>query len=258
MLVDSHCHIHEADFPIGLDEVLNAAKAADVQKMITIGTDESSSRRAIDLAVQQDNIWATVGVHPHSASSGCEFLDSIDFTANPKIVAIGETGLDYHYDFSPHKIQQELLRQQLIIAIKVDLPVVFHVREAFDDFWMIFDEMADVAQKQGQKLRGVIHSFSDNLDNLQKALKRGLYIGVNGIATFTKDETQLGAFRAVPLEKLLIETDAPYLAPKGKRGQINQPAYVRDVAKWLAEFYKIDFNELVTQTTKNAHKLFGV
>ena len=254
-LIDSHCHIHDADFPLPTDEVLALAKQAGVAQMVVIGTNEQSSRRAVAFANQHAQIWAAVGTHPHDASAGCGYLRALDLT-DPKIVAIGEIGLDYHYDFSPREVQQRVLRQQLAVAIEADLPVVFHVREAFDDFWPIFDQMAMRAQADGRVLRGVVHSFSDNLANLQMALERNLYVGVNGIATFTKDETQLKAFRAVPLEKLLIETDAPYLAPKGRRGQPNQPAYVREVAEWLAEFYGVELAELATVTTANARRVF--
>lgn len=256
-LIDSHCHIHNADFPVSVDEVLTAAQQAGVVQMIVIGADEASSRRALEFARAHDNVVATVGVHPHDASAGCQFLQALDL-ADPQIVAIGEIGLDYHYDFSPRDKQQAVLKQQLLVAIAADLPVVFHVREAFDDFWPIFDWAAAQARAQGRVLRGVVHSFSDNLTNLQAALEQDLYIGVNGIATFTKDQTQLEAFRAVPLEKLLIETDAPYLAPKGHRGKPNQPAYVRSVAEWLAEFYGVELTELAAVTTANARALFGI
>jgi hydrolase, tatD family len=256
-LIDSHCHIHDADFPVPTDEVLALAEQAGVAQMVVIGTNEQSSRRAVEFAKSHEQIWATVGTHPHDASAGCEYLRTLDLT-DPKIVAIGEIGLDYHYDFSPREVQQQVLRQQLMVAIEADLPIVFHVREAFDDFWPIFDEMAMRAQAKGRVLRGVVHSFSDNLVNLQMALERGLYIGVNGIATFTKDKSQLEAFRAVPLDKLLIETDAPYLAPKGRRGKPNQPAYVREVAEWLADFYGVELAELATVTMANARRLFGI
>lgn len=256
-LIDSHCHIHNADFPLSVDEVLAAAKQAGVVQMIVIGADKESSRRAVEFARTHDNVVATVGVHPHDASAGCEFLQALDLS-DPQIVAIGEIGLDYHYDFSPRQVQQAVLRQQLAFAIEADLPVVFHVREAFDDFWPIFDQAAAEARSQGRVLRGVVHSFSDNLTNLQAALERGLYVGVNGIATFTKNQAQLEAFRAVPLQKLLIETDAPYLAPKGHRGKSNQPAYVRDVAVWLADFYGVELAELAAVTTANARELFGI
>lgn len=257
-LIDSHCHIHDADFPIAIDESLQAAHLAGVTQMVTIGTDEASSLAAVKFARQHDEVFATVGVHPHEASVGCDFLKNLDFAAESKIVAIGEIGLDYHYDFSARDVQRELLKRQLGLAIELDLPVVFHVREAFDDFWPIFDQAATLARARGRELRGVLHSFSDNLANLEMALERNLCIGVNGIATFTKDKTQLEAFKQIPLERLLIETDAPYLAPKGKRGQPNQPAYVRDVAEWLAEFYAVSLAELAEATTKNARELFRI
>lgn len=247
-LVDSHCHIHDADFPLKISEVMMAARAAAVTKMIVIGADKESSLRGLDFARQYENVWTTVGVHPHEAKFGCEFLYKIDLD-EVNIVAIGEIGLDYHYDFSSRDQQKEALVKQLEIVKGAGLPVVFHVREAYDDFWPIYDQF---------RVPGVIHSFSDNLENLNKALARGLYIGVNGIATFTKDEAQLEAFSRIPLERLLVETDAPFLAPKGRRGQTNQPAYVRDVAQWLAEFYGVEFEKLAIQTTNNARELFGI
>lgn len=246
--VDSHCHIHDADFPLGISEVMMAARDAVVTKMIVIGTDEISSNRALDFAHDHENVWAAVGVHPHDAKSGCDFLEKIDFT-DPKIVAVGEIGLDYHYNFSSHDQQKEVLIKQLEMAKSIDLPVVFHVREAFDDFWPIYDQF---------QVAGVLHSYSDNLKNLTEALSRGLYIGVNGIATFTKKSEQLEAFSRIPLERLLVETDAPFLSPKGRRGQVNQPAYVRDIAQWLAEFYGVEFEKLAMSTTKNSEVLFGI
>lgn len=253
MLIDSHCHLHEADFPIDQAEALQLAREVGVKQIIVIGTDKQSSLAAVEFSRQHEGVFATVGVHPHEASGGCDFLKQIDFKTEPKIVAIGEIGLDYHYDFSPREVQRAVFREQLALAIKQNLPVVFHVREAFSDFWQIFDEMTT----NRQKIRGVVHSFSDNLANLEQALERGLYIGVNGIATFTKDTAQLEAFAKIPLNRLLIETDAPYLAPKGKRGQTNQPAFVYDIAKWLAEFYGISFDQLAATTTANAKELFG-
>lgn len=247
MLIDTHCHIHDADYPLPVDEVLAAAQQAGVEQMIVIGTDEASSRQAVEFASQHDGIWATIGAHPHEARHGAAFMTELLASQPAKLVAIGEIGLDYHYNFSDPEQQQTILHQQLALAQRYQLPVVFHVREAFADFWPIYDQY---------QVPGVLHSYSDNLTNLQLGLERGLYIGVNGLATFTKSAEQLAAYQAIPLERLLLETDAPYLAPTGKRSRPNQPAYVKEIADWLAEFYKVELAALSQQTTANARKLF--
>ncbi len=251
-LIDSHCHIHDREFfPDGGETELKTARDNNIKQLIVIGTDEQSSLEAIDFANKHQDVFCAIGSHPHEAKHGLEYLDKIDFT-NPKIVAIGEIGLDYHYNHSPKQAQKQILIEQIKLALKHDLPIVFHVREAFDDLWPILDQF------EGQNIRGVIHSFTDNEANLKEALKRGFYIGVNGIATFTKDQKQLEAFAQIPLDRLLLETDAPFLAPKPHRGKTNQPAYVADVAQFLAELYQVELDQLISQTTKNAKKLFDI
>lgn len=247
MLIDTHCHIHDTDYPLPAEEVLTAAHQAGVEQMIVIGTDEASSRQALQFASQHDGVWATIGIHPHDAKHGATFMTKLLASQPAKLVAIGEIGLDYHYNFSDPEQQQVILHQQLALAKDYQLPVVFHVREAFADFWSIYDQY---------QVPGVLHSYSDNLANLHMGLERGLYIGVNGLATFTKSVEQLAAYRAIPLDRLLLETDAPYLAPAGKRGRPNQPAYVKKIADWLATFYEVELAVLSQQTTANARKLF--
>ena len=248
-LIDSHCHIADCDFPLPQNEVLTAAAAAHVVKMITIGTDEMSSRQAVKFASQHSNVWASVGVHPHTAQNGVAFLQQLDFS-NPKIVAVGEIGLDYHYDFSPREVQQQVLRQQIELGLEYNLPIIFHVREAFADFWKI---VADYTIP-----RAVVHSFSDNLANLEQILAKNWFIGVNGLVTFTKDTTQKQAFAAIPLEKLLLETDAPYMTPVPLRGRPNQPAYVTKVAEFLAAERQITLEKLAETTSQNAELLFSL
>jgi TatD DNase family protein len=167
-----------------------------------------------------------------------------------KVVAVGECGLDYYYEHSSKDDQIKVLKFQMALAEDAGLPLIFHVREAFDDFWPVFDEF--------KGLRGVLHSFTDSAENMRKGIERGLYIGVNGIATFAKDPAQLEVYKNVPLEKLLMETDAPFLTPAPYRGTINQPKHVGAVAGFMAELRGIDRAELARQTTANAIQLFGV
>jgi TatD DNase family protein len=168
----------------------------------------------------------------------------------PKVVAIGECGLDYYYGHSPKEKQIEVMKFQIELAMKHDLPVIFHVRDAFDDFWPVFDSYTGV--------RGVLHSFTDSAENLHKAMARDLYIGVNGIATFAKKPEQLAVYREVPLQKLLLETDAPFLTPVPYRGNINEPKRVRTIMEFLAGLRGEDRDVLARATTRNVQKLFGI
>ncbi|HYG83542.1 MAG TPA: TatD family hydrolase [Verrucomicrobiae bacterium] len=249
--VDTHCHIHEANYPIDAEAAFQRARQAGVEKILCIGTDVESSTQAIKWA-ERDNVWAVVGIHPHEAvtNSFAELQKLFESHDTSKIVGIGECGLDYFYEHSPREAQITLLHQHLELAQKHNLPVSFHVREAFTDFWPIFDQYPG--------LRGVLHSFTDTKDNLEKALARGLYIGVNGISTFTKSEAQKNMFASIPLEKMLLETDAPFLTPVPKRGTINEPAFVTLVAKFQANLRSINLEELSQATSQNATDLFSI
>ena len=248
MFVDTHCHIHEA-YELSVDEVLARATEAEVTRLLCVGTSEESSRLAI--AFTQSGryaAYAAVGVHPHDTKNS--HADIAELAQNDRVVAIGEVGLDYFYTHSDKQTQIAALKAQLRVATDNNLPVIFHVREAFDDFWPIFDSF--------EGLRGVLHSFTDSAENLQKALDRGLYIGVNGISTFTKDEDQQAMFDAIPLESLVLETDAPFLTPKPYRGKINEPAYVRIIAEHLAARRGLSLEEIAQATTHNATALFAL
>jgi TatD DNase family protein len=258
MLVDTHCHIHESDFPLDRGETLAAARAAGVEKLICVGTDLKSSRDAVEFANEHDNVFATLGVHPHEAkttasSELAKELDAILARTEliEKVVGIGEIGLDYFYNHSPREMQIEMLNQQIELALKHDLPIAFHVRDAFVDFWPIFDNFGD-------KIRGVVHSFTDDVANMEKALARGLFVGVNGIATFNKKPSLLTVHRELPLDRMLLETDAPFLAPMPFRGQPNQPAYVPKIVEFLAELRSETYDEIAGATTRNAEILFHV
>lgn len=255
MLIDTHCHIHEADYPLDIDEVIAHAHESGVAKMICVGTNEESSRLAVEFAASHKGFYATVGVHPHDTKDGWEKIAGLlkgntAAAAGSQIVAVGEIGLDYFYTHSPREVQIKALEAQIDLALRHNLPINFHVREAFDDFWPIVDNFSGI--------RGVLHSFTDNQANLSEGLKRGLLIGVNGISTFTKDENQRQMFASIPIDKLVLETDAPFLTPNPFRGKVNEPAFVKNVAEFHASIRNMSLSEISAITTANATALFAL
>lgn len=251
MLIDTHCHIHESYYSLDVNEVIDRAHLAGVEKMICVGTDEASSLAAVDFAASHNGVFATVGFHPHEAKFFDEkFYGKID-TENPLILAVGEIGLDYHYDHSPRDLQVKALESQIDFAIKSDLPIVFHVREAFDDFWPIFDNFAS-----NGRIKAVLHGFTDSSKNAGEALDRGLYFGVNGFSTFVKSEDQKSVYSSIPLENIILETDAPFLTPLPFRGRINEPAYVKNIAEYHSVDRGVSFQKIAEITTANAYNLF--
>lgn len=268
--VDTHCHIHEAlHAEAGTDatralwhkagqprpaELIQNASDVGVKKILCVGTTYADSRLAVAFAHEHGSCWAAIGVHPHEAAGHLANPKMWnEFTAlakQPKVVAVGECGLDYYYGHSPKKQQQIMLRQQIELALKHDLPFVFHVRDAFTDFWKIIDEYKGV--------RGVVHSFSAGQAELEQVLARGLYVGLNGIMTFTKQQEQLDAAKVVPIERLLLETDAPFLTPKPFRGKVCEPKHVRVTAEFLAALRGEPLEKLARVTTANARHLFSI
>lgn len=251
LLVDTHCHIHDSEFyPENREQAYKQSLDAGVA-MVCVGTDVRSSNEAVGFAASHAWCYPIVGVHPHDthASDILAIADLLrrDDTA---IIGIGEIGLDYYYNHSPKNVQRAALEAQIQLALDHKLPISFHIREAFDDFWPIFDNFKGI--------RGVMHSFTDNAANLQKGLERGLYVGVNGICTFTKDAVQRDLLTSVPLDRLLLETDAPFLTPAPLRGKMNIPAYVGSVAEFQAHARKLSLETLARATTTNAEVLFGV
>lgn len=251
-LTDTHCHIHEsgyADQPGALER----SRDAGVHRLVCVGTDEVTSAEAAHFAAAYENVWASVGLHPHDATSGAAAVAELERLLKSDarrgdIVAIGECGLDYFYDNSPRETQIEMLHAQLRLAQKYDKPVIFHVREAFDDFWPIFDSY--------EGLRGVVHSFTDGTENLQRILERGLYVGVNGIATFARDRQEV--YAQIPLDRLVLETDAPFLTPVPLRGNVNEPAFITHVAHHIANLQSINLQELSRATERNATTIFSI
>lgn len=268
-LTDTHCHIHEASAKLegdefmhnkwhkaGIDdpkELIEEAKQAGVTRLICVGTTLQDSKLAVDLVQDQPKCWASIGIHPHESqdhNSNQHLDDFKSLVTKPKIVAVGECGLDYYYEHSPKKHQHEILEFQLDLATKHNLPLIFHVRDAFDDFFAILSHF--------QGIRGVVHSFTANTKVLDKCLNRGLYIGLNGIMTFTKDQDQLAAARAVPLDKMVLETDAPFLTPAPFRGTICKPKHVRDTTEFLSSLRGETLEEIAAATTHNAKGLFNL
>jgi len=265
-LFDTHCHIHEAvrrttpvydkwheKGAVDAEAILAAARAAGVERILCIGTTLADSRLAIEFAQTRDNVWASIGIHPHEAKGHLTEDIKSQFAAlatENKVVAVGECGLDYFYSHSPKEAQLEILKFQIELAQQHNLPLSFHVREAFDDFWPVFE--------QYRGIRGVLHSFTDSIENMQRAVKYGLFIGVNGIATFAKDPAQLAMYRAIPLENLLLETDAPFLTPTPYRGTINEPKHVCVTAEFVANLRGTSLEQITAATTTNANRLFGL
>ena len=247
MLVDTHCHIHEESYSDAEGAYARAIDAG-VTSLYMIGTSVESSRQAIEFSRMHKGCFAVIGVHPHDAKDGIVGIGILLQERHEQVVGIGEIGLDYYYTHSPREVQIAALEQQLQWARDYNLPVSFHVREAFDDFWPVFDNFTG--------LRGVLHSYTDTAANMERALSRGLYFGINGISTFTKDTAQQAMFDAIPLESIVFETDAPFLTPTPKRGTVNEPAYVKYVAEYHANRRDIDFDGFATVTTTNASALF--
>ncbi len=252
--VDTHCHIHFEDYDLKVDKVLENAKKAGVTKLVAVGCTVKDSTAGVQLAEAQEGVYAAVGIHPHHAKEydgdKVALKELGMLAASEHTVAIGECGLDYYYEKSPKETQKVVFEEQLQIALDTDLPVSFHVRDAFEDFYPIIDNFP--------KIRGVVHSFTSGTKVLDKVLERGLYVGLNGILTFTKDQAQLAMAKAVPAESLLLETDAPFLTPEPNRDNVCEPKHVVDTARFLAELRSESLEEIASASSRNATKLFGL
>lgn len=272
-LFDTHCHVHEMvrrttpvydkwhsdDVERTPESVISAAHEADVNRMLCVGTTLADSELAVEFVAAREGLWASIGIHPHeahehlSAAAKKQFASLVkDDPVASKIVAVGECGLDYFYEHSPREAQIDVLKFQIELALEHDLPLSFHVREAFDDFWPIFESY------HGANIRGVLHSYTDDMANLERAVKHGLYFGVNGIATFVKSESQRVIYRTIPQRLLLLETDAPFLTPVPFRGTVCEPKHVRVTAQFLAELREENLEDLAAATTANARALLKV
>jgi TatD DNase family protein len=254
MLFDTHVHLNDEQFSDDLDEVIERAKEAGVEKMVVVGFDRPTIEKAIKLVDQYDFLYASIGWHPVDAidmtEDDLEWIETL--TAHPKVVAIGEIGLDYHWDKSPKDVQKEVLRKQIRLAKKVKLPIIIHNREATQDILEILKE------EGAHEVGGIMHCFSGSVETARECINMNFYISLGGPVTFKNAKKPKEVAAEIPLEKLLIETDCPYLAPHPYRGKRNEPALVKLVAEQIAELKGISYEEVAQKTMENAQKLFGI
>jgi TatD DNase family protein len=251
-LVDSHCHLDDDKFDPDREQVIERALAAGVELMMAIGTGGE-----LDVAIRQAErypfLYATVGVHPHDASTATPdtFARLRDLAGHPKVLAIGEIGLDYHYDFSPRDVQRSVFERQLELAAAVHKPIVIHTREAWED------TMAAVGTSLGACLQygGIMHCFTGDTAQARQALNVGFHLSFGGVLTFPKAESLREAARITPEDRLLVETDCPYLAPVPHRGKRNEPAFVVDTARRLAQVRGVTLEAIAASTTRNFRDL---
>lgn len=254
MLFDTHAHLNAEQFEEDLEEVIERAQEVGVSNIVVVGFDRPTITRAMELVEKYEFIYASIGWHP---------VDAIDMTmddlawieellAHPKVVALGEIGLDYYWDKSPQDIQKEVFRKQIRLAKKVNLPIVIHNREATADIVTILKE------EDAKEVGGIMHCFSGSVEVAKECVKMNFYISLGGPVTFKNAKKPKEVAQEIPLEKLLIETDCPYLAPHPFRGKRNEPSYVKLVAEQIAELKGISYEEVAKKTTENAKKLFGI
>ncbi len=241
--VDTHCHVTYEDIPGGADAALQAARDAGVKRMITIGTDLKTSKAAIDLSTANKDVFATVGLHPHDAKNGLDGLHEL--LDHKRVVAIGECGLDYFYDHSDRQIQREIFAAQIALAHQHQLPLVIHTREAWDETFEILNTC-------GVPERTIFHCFTGSPVEARRCLEIGAFISFSGIVTFKKAPEIRDAAKICSADRMLVETDSPFLAPVPHRGKTNQPAYLVEVGACLAEVRNVSITEIARQTTHNA------
>jgi TatD DNase family protein len=254
-LIDTHCHLDEEAFDADRADVLSRAAAAGVARIVTIGTTAATSRRAVEIASMSPGVFAAVGIQPNyvaqAAAGDWETIEAL--AVSEHVVAIGETGLDRYWDYAPLDIQVDYFQRHLALSRRLDLPFVVHCRDAETE---VVAELRRAAEAGA--LRGVMHSFSGKLETARACLKLGMYISFAGMLTFKKSQALRDVAGEIPLDRLLIETDAPYLAPQPMRGKRNEPAFVIETARCLADLRRISLDELANETTENACRLFAL
>ncbi|HIF9250170.1 TPA: TatD family hydrolase [Photobacterium damselae] len=254
MLVDSHCHLDKLNYGelhTGIDDVLTKAKERGVEYFLSIGCTLQGFPTMMELIEPYDNVFASCGVHPLDIEEGFDYEQLKAFASHDRVIAIGETGLDYFYQPELAEKQQEAFRMQVRLAVELNKPLIIHTRMAREDTLRILRE------EGAQKCGGVIHCFTENLEFAQAAIELGFYISISGIVTFNKSSDLKNVVAQLPLECLLVETDSPFLAPVPFRGKENQPAYVREVAQYVALLKGVSVEEVESVTTDNFFNLFS-
>lgn len=251
MYIDTHAHLNFKAFKNDYAQAIERAFGVDVSKIIIPSSNLETSKKAVEIAESYKNIFAAVGLHPIHINETFNEEEYLKLAKKNKVVAIGETGLDYYHDRTNAELQKEVFSKHLKLASRLNLPIIIHCREAGDD-------ILSILTGQNPLPRGVFHCFSENWQFAQVILEMGFYLSFTGIITFTKNQETFEVIKNTPLEKILIETDSPYLTPESHRGERNEPAYVVEVAKKIAELKKIPVEEVENQTTKNAEELFKI
>jgi TatD DNase family protein len=254
MLVDSHCHLDFDDFSADLDGIVTRARAVGVRRIVSISTRVARQAGLVAIAERFPDVYCSIGTHPHYAHEELDLAvgDLVSRTRHAKTVAIGEAGLDRHYDFSPIEAQAEGFRRHIAAARETGLPLVIHSRDADADMAAILEEETGKGA-----FAAVLHCFTGSRDLAERAIALGLFISFTGILTFKKSEELRAIAAALPADRILVETDAPYLAPGRHRGKRNEPAFVVETAKVLAETRNVSFDEIARQTTDNFFRLFS-
>ncbi|MHA1539092.1 MAG: TatD family hydrolase [Alphaproteobacteria bacterium] len=253
ILVDSHCHLDYPDFEADIEQIMANAAAQGVQKILSIATTLEHFPRVIAVAERFDNVTCTVGIHPHHAGeySDLTVQKLVDLSQHPKVVGLGEAGLDFFYNHSERAVQEKVFLTHIEAAQETGLPLVIHTRDAEDETKRILTE-----QMKKKKFQAVLHCYSSDQDLANTALELGLYLSFSGMITFKKAEAVRDVVRNTPLDRILVETDAPYLAPAPHRGKRNEPAYTRHVAEKVAEIKGLSLEEVAAATTANFERLF--
>ncbi len=258
-MIDPHAHLNFKEFDDDREEIIKRFFEGGGEKMINVGCDMKSSRESCELALKNKNIFAAVGIHPHDADTASEhnLKELEELVKHYKVIAVGEIGLDYFRNLSPREKQIEAFKLQLELAENHQMPIIIHCRDAYNDLLNILKEY------KTSNWRGVVHCFNASWETAEEFLELGFYIGFTGIVTYHKnkltEEPEIyKAVKNIPLDKILIETDCPYLAPAPKRGQRNEPLFVKYVAEKIAEIKKISFDEVEKITSRNAVELFGI
>ncbi len=254
-LVDTHAHLDSAPFSKDRDEVVARALENGISHILSVGTDLESSRANVAIARAYPSVFASVGIHPHDASSADDkSLDQLRslIASNDKIVAVGEIGLDFYRDRSPREVQRDAFRRQIRLALEVGLPLIVHDRDAHEETVQILKE------ENAAKVGGVLHCFSGDLAMARACIELGFYISFPGTITYPKNDEARAVVRGVPMERILVETDCPYLSPQAFRGKRNEPAYVRHTAEKVAEIKGLTIDDVARITSLNAHTLFGI